>query len=255
LAGHNSLGGICCESSDCSFKRSQLRGASFVAAQLDQANFHGASLLESRVDGASFDKASGLQRSLHLETVRIEELLPKYLETAVLPSIDRVLSWDRLRVIGKLPLFGASYSALLLMPFLVYLLEIFNGRVNQIRNAVANVSANGRGGELANALLRHLHTEPVPRLSFVLFLCTIVLAIGATIHVILCPPRIKEFSKEQWQDQLGRSLIHYLPFSWKHRWARIVCAICYAVGGGGVLFVLLTKIIGALVYLAQAEVS
>lgn len=239
----------------CSFKRSQLRGASLEAARLDHADLSGASLLESQVDAASFNKVAGLPSSLHLETVKILGQPPKYLETVIIPLVDRLVSWDRLRVVGKLPLFGVSYSALVLMPFLFYLLELFNNRVNQMRSAAASIEPNGASGHLARALVDHLHSEPVPRLSFVLFLCTIVLAIGATIYAALCPARIKEFSKGQWQDQLGRSLILYLPFSWKYRWARIACAACYAVGGAGALFVLLTKIVGALIYLAGAEVG
>lgn len=241
--------------SECSLQRSSLKGTSLEAARLDRANLEGASLIETNVSGASFDGVIGLTRCLGLETVRTGATLPRYLDTAVVPIIDRILSWDRLRVVGRLPLFGVSYSALVLMPFLFYLLEMFNSRINQIRRVASSMSPDSASGHLARTLVEHLHTEPVPRLSFVLFVCTIVLATGATIYSILCPARIKEFSKDQWQDQLDRSLILYLPFSWKHRGARLACAACYTVGGGGVLFVLLTKIFGALVYLARAEVG
>lgn len=239
----------------CSFRGSHLRGASLEAARLDEADLTGATLLESRVDHASFNKVVGLNLCFHVETVKATSGLPRYMETVVVPTVDRVISWDQLRVVGKLPLFAVSYSALVLMPFLFYLLEVFNNKVGQLRAAAANVDPDGASGQFLLSLASHLHTEPVPRLSFVLFLCTIVLAIGATIYAALCPPRIKEFSKEQWQDQLGRSLIHYLPYTWKHRWARIGCAVCYAVGGAGALFVLLTKIVEALVYLAKAEIG
>lgn len=241
--------------SGCSLKRSSLRGTSFESAVLDFANFEGATWTEALVSNTSFNQTRGLSTCRRLETVRTGASKPRYFDTAIVPFAERSMSWHRLRVVGRLPLFGVSYSALVLLPFLFYLLETFDGRISQIRAAASSIPLESAGGRLAAALVAHLHTEPVPRLSFVLFLCTIVLAIGATIYAALCPARIKEFSKDQWEDQLDRPIILYLPLSWKHRLARIACATCYAIGGGGVLFVLLTKIIGALVYLANAKVG
>jgi hypothetical protein len=51
-----------------------------------------------------------------------------------------------------------------------------------------------------------------------------------------------QFNRDQWRDQLGHSLIHYLPLSWQHRWTRIVCLLLYAIGGAGVLVVLASKL-------------
>ncbi|KYK50147.1 hypothetical protein A1D31_39335 [Bradyrhizobium liaoningense] len=235
----------------CSFRLAGLKGANLRSARLDGADFGKAKFLENFVDGASFNEVSGLHRAERLETVRIGEVLPRYLDTVIVPRIDRWLSWERLRVTGKLPLFGASYSALLAMPFFFYVFELINGKIEQLRNIAATMPADGTLAPLARAILLHIHKEPVPDLSKLLFLSTIVLAIGATIYAIGCPGRVKEFSKEQWQDQLKQSLIHYLPFSWSTRPARIICALAYAVGGTGVLFVLLTKIYNALVFLWQ----
>lgn len=239
----------------CSFYRSILLGASLELADLEKATLEGAFLRETSVSGAKFMFVRGLSRCYDLDRVRIGNSLPSYVDLVSVPAIDRLLSWDMLRVVGRLPLFAVSYFALILMPFLFYLLEMFNNKVDQIRKVAASVPAESMRGFLAKGILDHLHAEPVPRLSFLLFICTIVLAIGATIYAVLCPPRIKEFSRDQWRDQLGRSLLHYLPFSWKHRWARLACAACYALGGGGVLLVLLSKLAGALVYLARAELA
>src|SRR2546425_3893712 len=46
-------------------------------------------------------------------------------------------------------------------------------------------------------------------------------AIGSTLYTFFCPSRIKEFSRDQWCDQIGHSLVHYWPFAWKHRGARV----------------------------------
>ena len=82
----------------------------------------------------------------------------------------------------------------------------------------------------------------IPRLSFILFVSTILLAVGSTLYTFFCPSRVKEFSRDQWCDQLGRSLLHYWPLAWKHRYLRLACAACYALGGAGALWVLGTKV-------------
>jgi hypothetical protein len=55
---------------------------------------------------------------------------------------------------------------------------------------------------------------------------TILLAVGSTLYTFFCPSRIKEFSCDQWCDQLGHSLLHYWPLAWKHRYIRLTCAAC-----------------------------
>ena len=68
------------------------------------------------------------------------------------------------------------------------------------------------------------------------------LAVGSTLYTFFCPSRVKEFSRDQWCDQLGRSLLHYWPLAWKHRYIRLLCAACSALGGAGALVVLGTKV-------------
>jgi hypothetical protein len=53
---------------------------------------------------------------------------------------------------------------------------------------------------------------------------------------------MKEFSCDQWCDQLGHSLLHYWPLAWKHRDIRLTCAACYALGGFGAACVLGSKL-------------
>jgi hypothetical protein len=95
---------------------------------------------------------------------------------------------------------------------------------------------------LAHPILERLHRRPIPSLSLVLLVSTILLAMGSTLYTLRCPSRIKEFSRDQWCDQLGRSLLHYWPFAWKERYVRLVCAACYALGGLGAAWVLGTKV-------------
>jgi hypothetical protein len=77
----------------------------------------------------------------------------------------------------------------------------------------------------------------------VLLVSTVLLAIASTLYTWRCPSRIKEFSRDQWCDQLGRSLLHYWPMAWKERGVRLFCAACYLLGGGGALWVLGNKVV------------
>jgi hypothetical protein len=95
----------------------------------------------------------------------------------------------------------------------------------------------------------HLQVLPLPRLSLVLLVSTVLLAIASTLYTFFCPSRIKEFSRDQWCDQLGRSLMHYWPLAWKHRRIRLICAACYVLGGVGALWVIGSKVWGTAVFI------
>ena len=83
-------------------------------------------------------------------------------------------------------------------------------------------------------LLEHLQPKRRIRdLSLVLLVSTVLLAIASTLYTFFSPSRIKEFSRDQWCDQLGRSLLHYWPLAWQHRWMRLICFACYTLGGIG----------------------
>jgi hypothetical protein len=138
--------------------------------------------------------------------------------------------------VGRLPLFGASYTALILIPIVFYGLALYNDKIELIR-AWAE-----QGGTVPDYLLGRLRPRPIPSQSFVVLLSTGLLAVGSTLYTFFCPSRVKEFSRDQWCDQLGRSLLHYWPLAWKHRSIRLTCAACYAFGGAGALWVLSTKV-------------
>jgi hypothetical protein len=102
---------------------------------------------------------------------------------------------------------------------------------------------------LTSLAVRYLHPSPIPQQLFLLVVSTILLAVGSTLYTFFCPSRVKEFSRDQWCDQLGRSLLHYWPLAWKHRYIRLVCTACYALGGVGALWVLGTKLWRVLVFI------
>jgi hypothetical protein len=239
---------------DCtraSFHGTRLTHAHLESALLVDCDLTNASLFEAQVDNADFTRVRGLTSAYNVHTVRLVRPQDvRYFESVVVPQIDRIISWERIRWLGRLHLFGASYAALVAIPFLYYLLDIFNRNVETARVWARNAGGGDESNVLAEVILRHLHPEPIPSLSLLLLISTILLGVGATIFAAACPPRIREFNREQWRDQLGHSLIHYLPFSWRYRWLRIFCLAFYIIGGVGVLIVLCSKLwnVGLFIY-------
>jgi uncharacterized protein YjbI with pentapeptide repeats len=226
-----------------------LTDAVLIDAQLRQAQLNEAILNHAKVAGADFFEASlkfnsmeglvGVFYARNLLTTRID-LEVQYFPTVVRSLPERWVDWERIRVFGRLPLFGASYTGLILIPLYVYLLDIYNQKIEAMRVWIGR-SADG---STAAAVLPHLHREPIPDRFSVLFWSTIFLAIASTMYALLCPSRVKEFSRDQWRYQLGHSLVHYWPEAWKYRPARLLCASLYLAGGLGVIYVFFFKLLG-----------
>jgi uncharacterized protein YjbI with pentapeptide repeats len=237
------------------FRRANLERANFTQSTFRESIFETSRFHETILTRTDFYRAKGLNKSIGLITAKAKEGDgPKSLEDISLPWFDERVGWEQIRWVGRLPLFAASYSAIILIPFLFYLLDIFNRRVDQLRLTMEAVgNQESAFSKTAKAILPHLHSEPIPALSMWLFLSTICLGLAATIFAAGCPPRIKEFSREQWRDQFGHSIIHYIPLSWQHRGWRALCVVLYAVGGSGVLVITLIKLWNVLLFIYRNE--
>jgi hypothetical protein len=235
-----------------------LAGTNLCKASLRDADLSGATLAQATLTEAELARANlSLVRGSHqahdLETVRLKEGDANYFETCRRPWPECRIDWERLKVMGRLPLFGISYTALILIPIIFYGLALYNRYIDLVhawaKEAIA--SPDHPLHRLAPRILEHLHHLTIPSLSFVLFVSTILLAAASTMYTASCPPRIKEFSRGQWCDQFGRSLLHYWPLAWKHRYIRLTCAACYALGGTGALLVLGTKVWKTALFILQ----
>jgi uncharacterized protein YjbI with pentapeptide repeats len=220
-----------------------LTRADLREADLGQADLTGARWGEACLARANLSLAHGAYHARGLETTQLGEGDARYFETCDRLWPERWLDWERLRVAGRLPLFGISYTALILIPIVFYGLAVYNQQIDQVHTWAEQITASPDSplSPLAS-LLKRLDRRPVPSLSLVLLVSTVLLAAGSTLYTFFCPSRIKEFSRDQWCDQLGRSLLHYWALAWKHRYIRLTCAACYALGGAGALWVLGTKV-------------
>src|SRR5262249_23673294 len=145
---------------------------------------------------------------------------------------ERWADWETIRIAGRLPLFGASYSALIVIPAYLYALEVYNGKVNAARAWVQASSVPSRASE---AIVAHLHEEPMPARWGLRLVSTILLAAASTIYALACPSRVKSFSRDQWCDEHRHSLVHYWADAWRMRSLRLACAAMYLLGGLGAL--------------------
>jgi uncharacterized protein YjbI with pentapeptide repeats len=234
---------------DCHFTESQLSSAKLCEAHfsrthleravLSEANVASADFFESHLDGSNWSNVRGAESASNLQSTRIEGDT-EYFDRVSLGRVERWCDWERLRTFGKMPLFGLSYSVLVLIPLYIYLIAWYNHQVDRF------IDWRGPGEEWIG---QHLHHLPLPSLSMLLLISTVLLAIASTIYTVFCPSRIKEFTRDVWCDQLGRPLIHYWPFAWKHQKLRMVCGVCYVLGAAGILYVLAVKVGKAAVYI------
>jgi uncharacterized protein YjbI with pentapeptide repeats len=233
-----------------------LRRTSLRNTILDRANIADADFFEATLTEASASDMKGAYSARNLLSTKVDsELL--YFSDIERSWPERWLDWERIRIVGRLPVFGASYAALATIPFYIYALGIYNEKISAIRAWLEHASedTNGISKSTAAAVLAHLHGEPIPDRFLVLFISTICLAIAATIYALACPSPVKEFTRDRWCDELGKPLIHYWPEAWKRRHLRLPCAALYAVGGIGVAYALIPKLWSVFVLLWTSTFS
>ena len=173
---------------EVSLRHANLKESNFVRANLGNADISHADFYETILTDARMERLRGAPIARNLLTTRIERPV-YYFESAILSLCDRWLDWQTVRIAGRLPVFGASYSALIAIPFFFYLLEIYNDKIALVRRWAEQTLARGAAADyyISSAILERLHPLPVPALSALLLISTIFLAIGATIYALGVP--------------------------------------------------------------------
>jgi uncharacterized protein YjbI with pentapeptide repeats len=233
-------------------RNANLKGSYFTRANFGNADISHADFYEANLSDARMERLRGAPTAKNLITTRIERPV-YYFDSAILSFVDKWLDWEKVRIAGRLPIFGASYSALIAIPLFFYLLEIYNNKIALVRSWAEQTLAGGGAADhlAASAMLERLHPLPVPALSALLLISTIFLAIGATIYALACPSRVKEFSRDQWTYQLGLSVVHYLADAWRRRGWRVAALFFYLAGGAGAVIVLGSKLLGVAEFLLR----
>src|SRR5262249_13690096 len=129
---------------------------------------------------------------------------------APLPRTEIFLSWERLRTFGKLPLFGVSFSALVTIPIVSFLIATYNDQVallkahalHEASALAARISPSAEQHnfpastiDIAEAaqqkfvqIILQIHEIPLPRLTFWLMISTLILGVASALYALFCPP-------------------------------------------------------------------
>jgi hypothetical protein len=235
----------------CDMRRFELeKNSYFSGIKITDSSFSSTAFTDILFHNVEFGKivlheTSGLSRCFQLEQVIVANdqvsYLNRQLQSIETSIVDKWASWDRLRTFGRLPLFGTSFSVLIVIPSLFWLLAEYNRQIDRIQRAVVAVPVP----EHIKTLVSSLHPIQVPSLSLWILISTLLLAIASTLFTTFCPSRIKEYSPAQWEYQLRESMLPYLVDSWSNPLARIVAAPCYLLGAVGTVIILAIKLFNA----------
>src|SRR5262249_21889137 len=142
---------------DADFTRAILTKANLQGATLQHSDFSKARMGECEIAGTDFANAWGVATAINLETVRAghDETRERYFDTVDIPWLERYLSWERIRWLGRLPLFAASYSALIAIPFLFYFLDFYNRQATAALKWAATASKSENPPPAATFVLEH----------------------------------------------------------------------------------------------------
>lgn len=226
---------------ESSFRSASLVRASLTRTKLTKVEFSHADFFEASIEAGEWSGLSGLHNSYRLESANVL-IEPKYIADCERGWAERYCDWEKVRTFGRMPLFGLSYSGLVLIPSYIYILAWYNHQVERL-NKWQGPANKWIGG--------HLQPLPMPSLYLLLLSSTVLLAIASTLYTVACPARIKEFTKDVWCDQLNKPLLHYWPVSWKFRTLRLISMCCYLFGGSGAIVVLICKIWNAGRYIIE----
>jgi hypothetical protein len=171
----------------CIFVGARLDGCDLRNAQLARADLSGASIAgalfhTTDLDRTNFEGTRGAEKAIGLEYALGNDPPERSFQHCRRPLPERVLDWERLRAVGRLPLFGASYTALLLIPPFFFGLGLYNDKIVLLRRwAERTVPEGGEQHTLAKLITERLHPVPLPTDASLMLGATVLLALASTI--------------------------------------------------------------------------
>jgi uncharacterized protein YjbI with pentapeptide repeats len=148
LRGANLRGAILARANLCS---AFLLGADLSEALLPSADIRWAYFPQANLYGAYLANVRGAHYAYLLETVRLTPTAGDHAAEGKNDArgfdlcdestlFENQWNWESLRTVGRLPLFGLSYTALILIPIVFYGLAFYNSKVELIRTWAAQVA-------------------------------------------------------------------------------------------------------------------
>jgi uncharacterized protein YjbI with pentapeptide repeats len=239
-------------------KSASLRKSTIYECRLRHANIDGSDFFETDLGGTRFDGTKNARLAKNLD--RVASRPPYNFEDCEREFPEIWCDWERIRAFGRLPLFGASYTALLVTIAYISILSFYNEKVDAVRDWAEKVSAAAEErlptsaadsvDRLALAVKGRLQPQPPTDQAAIILVSTVLLAIASTIYSIWCPEEVRDFSRAQWCHELNKWLVHYWARSWTMRGLRITCGSLYVVGALLAGWLILSKVCWAAYYLA-----
>jgi len=241
---------------DARFQFTKLRDAdchraSFNKAKLSGCDVYGTDFWEAEVHSSEWSGVVNLPHAKRVELTKTSAgALPLYVESISLTWFQQWCSWEVISRFGRLPLFGASWAVLLLIPTYLYVLAWHNSQVDNVKARFEANHLAGKSPAIAE-FVQSLHHLPMPSWPLITLGSTTLLAVAATLYSFFCPARVNEFTRNRWCDEFGKSLLHYLPLTWHWPYVRFVCGSFYVVGGIGAAAVIIRKLILTTAYIVE----
>jgi Pentapeptide repeats (8 copies) len=221
---------IGCDARDSTFAMAKAQGALFCHADFSRANLN-----QIVCDNADFTRVKGLYGR---DVARIELL--EGVEEARFGKRYDVFSWGKLRAIGSLPLFEASYTGILGIWIWASTADVVNRSLSELRKHSP--------GQIYDAV-RKIQNIPVPREMGFTLVALLLLAFAATLYRLLCPTEIQESSETRWRYELNQKTITYRSLSYRYCCIRLLTAFGYIVGGPWVMFLIGKRVVATVIYL------
>lgn len=229
-----SLRGANLQEADLSYvqlQRADLRGCSLVRADLSRANLANAWLLSANLTHCTLYRVYLSNTKLRGVIVDADHpVMRDGSETIEFSFRDNMINWSRLRSLGRLPIFGVSWSALAVTLFVVNIIGALNDS-----QLVATFN----------------YPIPIPDRIVLVLLDTLLLAVGSTCYRIACPLRVQEFSETAWVEQHRNPRLLYLAESLRRRKLQWLTLFLTAGGGLLALYLLGERILVALRYIGE----
>ncbi|MHC4877698.1 MAG: pentapeptide repeat-containing protein [Planctomycetota bacterium] len=232
--------------SNCDLRQCDFEGANLAQCNLTHTDLSAANFSKSTLTGANLFNAYWTSPPESIETACVHEHVTDHIlrsDTCEWRRLDR--------------LFGASYSVLILVPLLIFVIAGINAYVIEPLHSLAQHVLSVQGETLPSWATKAAEiaasVEPLsaPHNSVLLLCSATLLAIASTLFATQCPSRVKEFTRDYWCDVLGNELLQYTCFSWRYTPVRITSAACYLLGGAGALWVLATKLYYAIQFILE----
>ena len=149
-------------------------------------------------------------------------------------------TWDKIRAVGDLPLFGFSYIGIFSIWLWAAIVTFLNSYLDVIKSYKMT-----QGWEW----LQKLHDIPLTREMGLTLSALSILAMATTFYKIFCPSDIRVYSLSRWTNELDNEAIYYLGQSVSRKTLRWATATCYFVGGLWVVWLFVWRIFETIVIL------